>query len=266
MKKIIGFLVVTAIFIGIGFAVNRYINGPSQPVNGIMVSGTKENISAVKNLYKDQNVRTTDYSYKLVTEIIKQEFTTEQKEEIKKEWKEKGGNMTEEEIDKELNKPSVTKKQYAVITKSTAEKFLKKGIIRTPLSKEDSSMISASVKEIKELAREKNIFYRKNAEDGEVKDGNLNLNGQMIPVQHIEQNNWIGYFSSPIVIVNEEAYKQLKEKEVSLSLIQFAKENFDYKNKNKVKKVVEYVSKVYAVKDENGEYDKDKIYFVEIQN
>lgn len=150
---------------------------------------------------------------------------------------EKGGNMTEEEIDKELNKPSVTKKQYAVITKSTAEKFLKKGIIRTPLSKEDSSMISASVKEIKELAREKNIFYRKNAEDGEVKDGNLNLNGQMIPVQHIEQNNWIGYFSSPIVIVNEEAYKQLKEKEVSLSLIQFAKENFDYKNKNKVKKV-----------------------------
>lgn len=242
MKKIIGFLVVTAIFIGIGFAVNRYINGPSQPVNGIMVSGTKENISAVKNLYKDQNVRTTDYSYKLVTEIIKQEFTTEQKEEIKKEWKEKGGNMTEEEIDKELNKPSVTKKQYAVITKSTAEKFLKKGIIRTPLSKEDSSMISASVKEIKELAREKNIFYRKNAEDGEVKDGNLNLNGQMIPVQHIEQNNWIGYFSSPIVIVNEEAYKQLKEKEVSLSLIQFAKENFDYKNKNKVKKVVEYVS------------------------
>lgn len=54
-----------------------------------MVSGTKENISAVKNLYKDQNVRTTDYSYKLVTEIIKQEFTTEQKEEIKKEWKKK---------------------------------------------------------------------------------------------------------------------------------------------------------------------------------
>jgi len=266
MKKIIGFLAVTAIFIGIGFAVNRYINGPSQPVNGIMVSGTKENISAVKNLYKDQNVRTTDYSYKLVTEIIKQEFTTEQKEEIKKEWKEKGGNMTEEEIDKELNKPSVTKKQYAVITKSTAEKFLKKGIIRTPLSKEDSSMTSASVKEIKELAREKNIFYRKNAEDGEVKDGNLNLNGQMIPVQHIEQNNWIGYFSSPIVIVNEETYKQLKEKEVSLSLIQFANENFDYKNKNKVNKVVEYVSKVYAVKDENGEYDKDKIYFVEIQN
>ncbi|MCE0555003.1 hypothetical protein LQK80_34125 [Bacillus thuringiensis] len=34
----------------------------------------------------------------------------------------------------------------------------------------------------------------------------------MIPVQHIEQNNWIGYFSSPIVIVNEETYKQLKEK------------------------------------------------------
>lgn len=34
--------------------------------------------------------------------------------------------MTEEEIDKELDKPSVRKKQYVVITKSTAEKFLKK--------------------------------------------------------------------------------------------------------------------------------------------
>ncbi|MEB9519446.1 hypothetical protein P4I80_25475, partial [Bacillus cereus] len=65
---------------------------------------------------------------------------------------------------------------------------------------------------------------------------------------------------------NEETYKQLKEKEVSLSLIQFANEKFDYKNKNKVNKVVEYVSKVYAVKDENGEYDKDNLYFVEIQN
>lgn len=88
----------------------------------------------------------------------------------------------------------------------------------------------------------------------------------MIPVQHIEQNNWIGYFSSPIVIVNEDTYKQLKEKEVSLSLIQFAKENFDYKNKNKVNKVIENISKVYEVKDENSEYDRDKIYFVEIQN
>ncbi|OKO50852.1 hypothetical protein ABH17_027390 (plasmid) [Bacillus toyonensis] len=266
MKKVIGFLAVTAIFIGIGFAVNRYINGPSQPVNGIMVSGTKDNISAVKNLYKDQNVQTADYSYKLVTEIIKQELTTEQKEDIKKEWKEKGENMTEEEMDKELDKSSVRKKQYAVITKSTAEKFLKKGIVRTPLSKEDSSITSTQVKEIKELASEKNLFYRKKAEDEEVKDGNLNLNGQMIPVQHVEQNNWIGYFSSPIVIVNEDTYKQIKEKEVSLSLIQFAKENFDYKNKNKVNKVIENISKVYEVKDENSEYDRDKIYFVEIQN
>ncbi|QWH32142.1 hypothetical protein EXW51_30525 (plasmid) [Bacillus mycoides] len=266
MKKIIVFLAVTVIFIGIGFAVNRYIDGPSQPVNGIMVSGTKENISAVKNLYKDQNVQTADYSYKLVTELIKQELTTEQKEEFKKEWKEKGANMTEEEMRKELDKTSVRKKQYAVITKSTAEKFLKKGIVRTPLSKEDSSMTSTPVKEIKELASEKNLFYRKKEEPGEIQDGKLNLNGQMIPVQQIEQNNWIGYFSSPIVIVNEDTYKQLQEKEVNLSLIQFAKENFDYKNKNKINKVVENISEVYEVKDENGDYDKDKLYFVEIQN
>lgn len=265
MKKIIVFLAVTVIFMGIGLAVNRYIEGPSQPVNGIMVSGTEENISAVKNLYKDQNVQTADYSYKLVSEIIKQELTAEQKEDIKKEWKEKGESINEEEMDKELDKPSIRKKQYAVITKSTAEKFLKKGILRTPLIN-DGSIISNPVKEIKELTSEKNLFYRKNAEDEEIKDGKLNLNGQMIPVQHIEQNNWIGYFSSPIVIVNEETYKQLQEKEISLSLIQFAKENFDYKNKNKVKKVVENISKVYELKGENDDYDRDKIYFVEIQN
>ncbi|HDR7689667.1 TPA: hypothetical protein QCX85_005215 [Bacillus toyonensis] len=262
MKKIIGFLAVTAIFIGIGFAVNRYINGPSQPVNGILVSGTKENISAVKNLYKDQSVQTADYRYKLVTEILKQERTAEQRETIKKEWKEKGENMTEEEMDKELDKPSVIKMHYAVITKSTAEKFLKKGILRTPL-KNDDSLISTPVKEIKELASEKNLYYRKNTD---IKDGKLSLNGQMIPVQHIEQHIWIGYFSSPIVIVNEETYKQLQEKEINLSLIQFAKENFDYKNKNKVKMVVENISKVYEVKNENGDYDRDKLYFVEIQN
>ena len=39
--------------------------------------------------------------------------------------------MTEEEIDKELDKPSVRKKQYVVITKSTAEKFLKRNCKNT---------------------------------------------------------------------------------------------------------------------------------------
>ncbi|WP_312469271.1 lipoprotein BA_5634 family protein [Neobacillus sp.] len=265
MKKMIWFLVVTLIFIGVGFTVKRYIEGPSQSVNGIMVSGTKEEISAVKNLYKDQTAQTDDYQYKLVTEIKKHENTAEQKEAIKKEWKEKGVNMTEEEMGKRIAELDITKKQYAVITKSTAEKYIKKGILRTNLGNEGSA-ISSPVKEIKELASKKNLFYTESEANEEMKDGKLNLNGQMIPVQHIKQNNWIGYFSSPVVIVNDETYKQLQEKEVSISLIQFAKENFDYKNKNKLNMVVENISKVYDVKEENGNYDKDKLYFVEVQN
>jgi hypothetical protein len=265
MKKIIGFLAVTLIFIGMGFGVKRYIEGPSQSVNGIMVSGNKEEVNAVKNLYKDQTAQTEDYQYKLVTEIKKQENTPEQKEAIKKEWKEKGVNMTEDEMDKEIDKSTVTKKQYAVITKSTAEKFLKQGILRTNLGNKGSA-ISSPVKEIKELASGKNLFFKESEANEEMKDGKLNLNGQMIPVQHIKQNNWIGYFSSPVVIVNNETYKQLQEKEVGLSLIQFAKENFDYKNKNKLNTVVENISKVYDVKEDNGNYDKDKLHFVEVQN
>ncbi|WP_336974001.1 lipoprotein BA_5634 family protein [Bacillus thuringiensis] len=265
MKKIIWFLVVTLIFIGVGFTVKRYIEGPSQSVNGIMVSGTKEEITAVKHLYKGQTAQTNDYQYKLVTEIQKQENTAEQKEAIKKEWKEKGVNMTEEEMDKEIDKSIVTKKQYAVITKSTAEKFLKKGILRTNAGNE-GSLISSPLKEIKDLSSEKNLFYTESDANEEIQDGKLNLNGKMIPVQHMKQNNWIGYFSSPVVIVNNDTYKQLQEKEVGLSLIQFAKDNFDYKNKNKLNTVVENISKVYDVKEDNGNYDKDKLYFVEVQN
>ncbi|MGX5373562.1 hypothetical protein C1N66_00485 [Bacillus cereus] len=265
MKKMIWFLVITIFFIGMGFTVKRYIEGPSQSVNGILVSGTKEEVSAVKNLYKDQTAQTENYQYKLVTEIEKQENTTEQKEAIKKEWKEQGLNMSEEEMDKKVGEPTIIKKQYTVITKSTAEKFLKKEILRTNLGN-GNSIISSPVKEIKELASGKNLFYKERAENEEIKDGKLNLNGQMIPVEHIKQNNWIGYYSSPVVIVNDEAYKQLKEKEVNLLLIQFAKENFDYKNKNKLNMVVENISKVYDVKEENGNYDKNKLYFVEVQN
>ncbi|MEC5235982.1 hypothetical protein [Bacillus mycoides] len=38
MKKIISYVVVIAIFIGVG--VKRYVQGPGQPVDGILVSGT----------------------------------------------------------------------------------------------------------------------------------------------------------------------------------------------------------------------------------
>ena len=37
MKKIISLVLVIAIFIGIGFGVKRYIQGPPQPANGILV-------------------------------------------------------------------------------------------------------------------------------------------------------------------------------------------------------------------------------------
>ncbi|WP_179952818.1 hypothetical protein [Bacillus sp. AR2-1] len=48
MKKIISYVVVIAIFIGLGLGVKRYVQGPGQPVDGILVSGTAADIEKVK--------------------------------------------------------------------------------------------------------------------------------------------------------------------------------------------------------------------------
>ncbi|GIP23082.1 hypothetical protein J22TS3_33570 [Paenibacillus sp. J22TS3] len=39
MKKLIGFVLVIVIFAGIGFRVKRFVEGPSQSANGILVIG-----------------------------------------------------------------------------------------------------------------------------------------------------------------------------------------------------------------------------------
>ncbi|MEJ9181506.1 hypothetical protein P4403_23985, partial [Bacillus thuringiensis] len=67
MKKIISYTVVIAIFIGIGLGVKRYVQGPGQPVDGILVSGTATDVEKVKQEFKDDTKQSIDYKVKYVT-------------------------------------------------------------------------------------------------------------------------------------------------------------------------------------------------------
>ncbi len=53
MKKFISYALVIAIFIGIGLGVKRYVQGPGQSVDGILVSGTAADVEKVKQEFKD---------------------------------------------------------------------------------------------------------------------------------------------------------------------------------------------------------------------
>ena len=66
-EKIISYTVVIAIFIGIGLGVKRYVQGPGQPVDGILVSGTATDVEKVKQEFKDDTKQSIDYKVKYVT-------------------------------------------------------------------------------------------------------------------------------------------------------------------------------------------------------
>ncbi|WP_235847634.1 hypothetical protein [Paenibacillus tuaregi] len=70
MKKLIGFVLVIVIFAGIGFGVKRFVEGPSQSANGILVIGADQDLNKVKELYKDRSKEMTDYKMELVTTKI----------------------------------------------------------------------------------------------------------------------------------------------------------------------------------------------------
>ncbi|MCU5326696.1 MULTISPECIES: hypothetical protein [Bacillus] len=62
MKKIISYVVVIAIFIG----VKRYVQGPGQPVDGILVSGTAADIEKVKQEFKDDIKQSNEVNIKVI--------------------------------------------------------------------------------------------------------------------------------------------------------------------------------------------------------
>lgn len=238
MKKIIGFVLVIAIFAGIGFGVKRYIEGPSQPADGIVVIGTNQEVSKVKTKYKDISKEMIDYKLKLVTTTISKKLSEEDQKEL---------GM---EFDTRVEK-------YSVITRSTAEQFMKKGIIRARKEPGSVSILSDPVTSIKELSNGKNLLF---SLFDETKNGQIDLNGQMVPVQYVKHQAWIGYMPTmDLVIVDDQTYNKLKEAESTLSLIHFQRYSYDYKNKEKVNKILDEVRSVYPDSE-------DKVNFVDVQD
>ncbi|MEQ7049681.1 lipoprotein BA_5634 family protein [Paenibacillaceae sp. P-4] len=238
MKKIIGFVVVIAIFAGIGFGVKRYIEGPSQPADGIVVIGTNQDVSKVKAKYKDISKEMIDYKLKLVTTTISKKLSEEDQKEL---------GM---EFDTRVEK-------YSVITRSTAEQFMKKGIIRARKEPGSVSILSDPVTSIKELSDGQNLLF---SLFDETKNGQIDLNGQMVPVQYVKHQAWIGYMPTmDLVIVDDQTYNKLKESESTLSLIHFQRYSYDYKNKEKVNKILDEVRSVYPDSE-------DKVNFVDVQD
>ncbi|MCY9761957.1 lipoprotein BA_5634 family protein [Paenibacillus alvei] len=238
MKKIIGLVLVIAIFAGIGLGVKRFVEGPSQSVNGILVIGTDQETKKVKELYKDRSKEMIDYKMKLVTTKI----VTKLSEQDKKE--------TGQEVD-------IRNINYSVIQRSTAEQFIKKGIIRARQDPESLSIISDPVTAIQELSNGQNLLF--SLGDDEMKNNQIDLNGKMVPVQYVKRQAWIGYRPMDLVIVDDKTYNNLKEAESTISLIHFQKESFDYKKKEKVNKVIDEIRSVYAVSEE-------KVNFVDVQD
>ncbi|MFC8689602.1 lipoprotein BA_5634 family protein [Brevibacillus porteri] len=239
MKKVIGFLLVIVIFAGIGFGIKRFVEGPSQEVDGVLVIGTENDANKVKELYKDNTKQAMDFKMKLVT-TIKKTKRAEQDQ------KETGQEFETREI------------KYSVVTRSTAEQFVKKGILRARQDPDSTSIISDPVTNIKELSNGQNLFY--SIIDAEMKNNQIDLNGKMVPVAYVKHQMWIGYIpQADLVIVDEQTYNQLTEAESTLSLIQFENRSFDYKKKDQVNQVLQEIGNVYA----NSE---DKVNFVDVQD
>ena len=239
MKKIIGFILIIVIFAGLGFGVKSYVEGPAQSVNGILVIGTENDVNKVKQLYEDNTKQKIDYKMKLVTT-------------------KKGSKMSEEDQIETNEESDVRYIKYAVVNRSTAEHFIKKGILRSRKDPNSTSIISDPVNSIKELSNGYNLFFSSN--DSEMKNNQIELNGKMVPVQYVKRQAWIGYMPTmDLVILEDQAYNELIEAESTITLIQFKKGNFDYKNKDKVNKVLQEIGNVYAD-------SADKVNFVDVQD
>lgn len=209
MKKIIGFVLVIAIFLGIGYGVKRYIQGPPQPANGIVVIGTEQDVNKVKQEYKNKTEQTYEYKAKFI-----------------------------------VTKKGESEREYMVINKTTAEQLVKKGIIRARKDPGSASLISEPVHEIKELPGSQNLFY--SISDYDLVDSEIDLNGQMIPVSYIKHQIWVGYMAMDFVILNDKTYDELADPDSVMTLIHLKDYKFDYKeDKEEVEQVFKTIENVY---------------------
>ena len=210
MKKIISLVLIIAIFLGIGYGVKRYIQGPPQPANGILVIGTEQDVNKVKQEYKNKTEQTYDYKAKFI-----------------------------------VTKKGESELEYLVINKTTAEQLVKKGVIRARKEPGSASIISEPVNEIKELPGSLNLFYSIFG-DYYLVDSQIDLNGQMIPVSYIKNQIWIGYRGMDFVILNDKTYDELADPESVMTMIHLKDNKFDYKeDKEEVEQIFKTIENVY---------------------
>ncbi|HFK1549286.1 MULTISPECIES: lipoprotein BA_5634 family protein [Bacillus] len=245
MKKIISYAVVIAIFMGIGLGVKRYVQGPGQPVDGILVSGTAADVEKVKKEFKDDIKQSIDYKVKYVATIRKTQLSKEDKKQ----------NDTNEEFE-------INTTEYAVINSSTAVKLFNKGLLRARKDPNSASTISEMVRDKNKVSSDQNLLFSYAGDNPTVdnfENNQLNLNGKMVPAQHVKQQIWIGYDPMNLVILKDQDYNAISESESIMKLIQFKKRDFDYKNKPEVNKVLQDIDKV-------SPNNQHKINFVEVQD
>ncbi|HFJ9441365.1 MULTISPECIES: lipoprotein BA_5634 family protein [Bacillus] len=245
MKKIISYAVVIAIFMGIGLGVKRYVQGPGQPVDGILVSGTAADVEKVKKEFKDDIKQSIDYKVKYVATIRKTQLSKEDKKQ----------NDTNEEFE-------INTTEYAVINSSTAVKLFNKGLLRARKDPNSASTISEMVRDKNKVSSDQNLLFSYAGDNPTVdnfENNQLNLNGKMVPAQHVKQQIWIGYDPMNLVILKDQDYNAISESESIMKLIQFKKRDFDYKNKQEVNKVLQDIDKV-------SPNNQHKINFVEVQD
>lgn len=245
MKKFISYALVIAIFIGIGLGVKRYVQGPGQSVDGILVSGTAADVEKVKQEFKDDIKQSIDYKVKYVTTIRKTQLSEEDKKQ----------NDTNEEFE-------INTTEYAVINSSTAVKLFNKGLLRARKDPNSASIISEIVKDKNKVSSNQNLLFSYAGDNSTVdnfENNQLNLNGKIVPAQYVKQQIWIGYTPMNLVILNDQDYNTISESESIMKLIQFQKRNFDYKNKQEVDKFLQQIDKVSS-------NNQNKINFVEVQD
>ncbi|WP_257131852.1 lipoprotein BA_5634 family protein [Bacillus thuringiensis] len=163
MKKIISYTVVIAIFIGIGLGVKRYVQGPGQPVDGILVSGTATDVEKVKQEFKDDTKQSIDYKVKYVTTTKRIPLSEEDKKQ----------NDTNEEFE-------INTTEYAVINSSTAVKLFNKGLLRARKDPNLASIISERVKDKNKVSSDQNLLFSYVGDNSTVdnfENNQLNLNG-----------------------------------------------------------------------------------------
>ncbi|HDR4594777.1 TPA: hypothetical protein QCR33_005048 [Bacillus cereus] len=205
MKKIISYAVVIAIFIGIGLGVKRYVQGPGQPVDGILVSGTAADVEKVKKEFKDDIKQSIDYKVKYVATIRKTQLSKEDKKQ----------NDTNEEFE-------INTTEYAVINSSTAVKLFNKGLLRARKDPNSASTISEMVRDKNKVSSDQNLLFSYAGDNPTVdnfENNQLNLNGKIVPAQHVKQQIWIGYDPMNLVILKDQDYNAISESESIMKLL-----------------------------------------------